>query len=108
MATMAEIQNKLPGGLTLAAAKDILPATWTIRGVESKTFGQGASAETVLVLTFVENEKYLTINKSRATMLADLFKADEELSGKKVALAVEIYEVKNKGPCPMVVISEAD
>lgn len=105
--SIADIEAAQPGYLSLDAAKKLCPLTVTIKAVEERVFGQGASAETSVVLEFLETNKYISLTKTRLRLLKDVVKEGDPLVGQKVKLVVGSFDT-GRGEKTMVGFEAAD
>jgi|GEM_PF-5125895 len=104
---IAEIESAQPGYLSLEIARTMCPVDVTIKNCEERTFGQGANAESSVVLEFVEINKYLSLTKTRLRLLKDVIKAGDPLLGQKVRLVVGDFDT-GRGEKEMVGIVAVD
>lgn len=106
MATIAELQNQIPGAFTIPEIESYGAdgVVYTIKAAQVQQVG-GESPEDKPVLSFKEHAKVLVLNKTRAQQLADLFGAANDPSGKQVRLVVERCKVGNRN-LDMIVIKE--
>lgn len=105
--TLADVENAQPGYLSLDVAKNICPVVVTIKNCEERTFGQGANAESSVVLEFQEISKYLSLTKTRLRLLKDVVKAGDPLVGQKVKLVVGDFDT-GRGEKTMVGVVAPD
>lgn len=105
--TLQDVRNAQPGYLSLEAAEELCPLTVTIASCEDRTFGQGASAETSTVITFVETNKYVTLTKTRDRMLGEVIKPSDPIVGQKIKLVVGDFDT-GRGTKRMVGIVAPD
>lgn len=102
MSTIAEMQSKIPGALTVSEVEAYGDAgiIRTIAALSEQKVG-GEDGDLKPCLSFTEDAKLLVVNKTRAQQLADLFGAATDPTGEKVKLVARSVKVGNR---PMVII----
>jgi len=106
MATIQELQSKIPGALTVGEVESYGDAGLIRTILVAGTTEIGEDKEEKVTLSFVEDAKVLVINKTRGQQLADLFGAAVDPSGQKVKLVVRNTPVGSR-KINMINIEEA-
>jgi len=106
--SLADLDKNRVGTFTKDHGDAVCPIVLEIDGVETKTFGNGADAESKPHIIFKDYPKTLPLTITRQIQLKDIFSAKTMLKGQKVKLVIAEADCGKMGKKMSVCVVAAD